>query len=34
MGRILRPALVVVAAKDGSKGFAAAEAGAAVDTKA
>ena len=36
MGRIVRPALVVVAAKDGSKGYASAsaEAGGSVDTKA
>ena len=36
MGRIVRPALVVVASKDGAKGYAAsaAEAGGAVDTKA
>jgi len=36
MGRIVRPALVVVASKDGSKGYAAAaaDAGGAVDTKA
>lgn len=36
MGRIVRPALVVVAAKDAGKGYAAAEseAGGTVDTKA
>ena len=36
MGRSVRPALVVVASKDGAKGYAAsaAEAGGAVDTKA
>ena len=36
MGRIVRPALVVVASKDGAKGYAAtaAEAGGAVDTTA
>ena len=32
MGRIVRPALVVVASKDGGKGFA--DAGGTVDTKA
>ena len=36
MGRIVRPALVVVASKDSAKGYspAAADAGGAVDTKA